>query len=162
MRPWTSLNSPDTLVLLPKSKQVTSGILVSVRYYLTKDIKIIKDMGNMGVDLRLSGLLCGIPEGLLSFMLFAFRTISQNSINYASQTKQYLSAHSPRWSNRDTNTAGREVLNLLNSNPLDFVYKSSDPQILLHYSVSRMNMYSQHNEILSKSQFRAQTSNCHN
>ncbi|GIY17283.1 hypothetical protein CDAR_261231 [Caerostris darwini] len=47
MRSWTSLNFPRySLALTPKSKQVTSGILVGVRDYLTEDIKIIKEMGN--------------------------------------------------------------------------------------------------------------------
>jgi hypothetical protein len=43
-------------------------------------------------------------------------------------------AHSTKWGYKDTNTAGKEMEDLLNTSTLELIYNNTDPPTYLHYN----------------------------
>ncbi|VDO11690.1 unnamed protein product [Rodentolepis nana] len=48
-----------------------------------------------------------------------------------------FNAHSTRWGYKDTNIAGKEIEDILNSNPLVLIYSNEDSATYLHYNGTR-------------------------
>ncbi|VDO10834.1 unnamed protein product [Rodentolepis nana] len=69
-----------------------------------------------------SGILTGVKEGLTS---------------HYDLIKRDFNAHSTRWGYKGTNIAGKEIEDMLNSNPLELIYSNEDPATHLHYNVTR-------------------------
>ena len=45
-----------------------------------------------------------------------------------------FNAHSPKWGCKNTNTAGKETEDLLNTSTLELIYNDTDPPTYLHYN----------------------------
>jgi len=45
-----------------------------------------------------------------------------------------FNARSPKWGYKDTNTAGREMEDLLNTSVLELLYNDTDPSTYLHFN----------------------------
>ncbi|VDO01713.1 unnamed protein product [Rodentolepis nana] len=43
----------------------------------------------------------------------------------------------PRWGYKDTNVPGKEIEDMLNSDPLELIYSNEDPATYLHYNGTR-------------------------
>lgn len=50
-----------------------------------------------------------------------------------------FNAHSSRWGYQDSNAAGKEVEDLLNSNPIDLIFNERDPCTYIHYNGTGSN-----------------------
>ncbi|VDO03263.1 unnamed protein product [Rodentolepis nana] len=48
-----------------------------------------------------------------------------------------FNAHSTRWDYKDTNIAGKEIEDMVNSNSLELIYSNEDPATYLHYNGTR-------------------------
>ncbi|VDO12609.1 unnamed protein product [Rodentolepis nana] len=104
-----------TLYNLPKYRQVASGILTGVKYGLTTLYDLIKTYNP--------------PQNSpnFDFLNISYKTVVLGDFN----------AHSTRWGYKDTNIAGKEIEDILNSNPLELIYSNEDPATYLHYNGTR-------------------------
>jgi len=48
-----------------------------------------------------------------------------------------INAHSPKWGYKDTNAAGKEMEDLLNTSILELIYNNTDPPTYLHFNGSQ-------------------------
>ncbi|VDN97854.1 unnamed protein product [Rodentolepis nana] len=107
---------PDyTLYLLPNYRQVASGILIGVKEGLTSHYDLIK--------------INNPPQNCpnFDFLNTSHKTAVLGDFN----------VHSIRWGYKDTNIAGKEIEDKLNSNPLELIYSNEVPAAYLHYNGSR-------------------------
>ncbi|VDO16268.1 unnamed protein product [Rodentolepis nana] len=104
-----------TLYLLLKYRQVASGILTGVKEGLTSHYDLIK--------------IYNPPQNCLNF---DFLNISHKTVVLGD-----FNVHSTRWGYKDTDISGKEIEDMLNSNPLELIYSSEDPATYLHYNGTR-------------------------
>ncbi|VDO05268.1 unnamed protein product [Rodentolepis nana] len=131
-----------TLYLLPKHRQVASGILTGVKVGLTSHCDLIKSMGSTQDKCEIIRL--NVWKCQNQFKIYAIYNPPKNCPNFYFLTISYktvvlgdFNAHSTRWGYKDTNIAGKEIEDMLNSNPLELIYSNEDPATYLHYNGTR-------------------------
>ncbi|GFY76161.1 reverse transcriptase domain-containing protein [Trichonephila inaurata madagascariensis] len=130
-----------SLYILPKSRQMVSGLLVGVKTGLTADFRIIKDM-DCSPD-KNEVIKLNLWKNGKRFNILAIYSPPNNKPDFSylnSSTRTVLmgdfNAHSPIWGYIDSNNAGKSVEDLLNSNIFELFYNHSDPHTYLHYNVT--------------------------
>ncbi|GFX91507.1 probable RNA-directed DNA polymerase from transposon BS [Trichonephila clavipes] len=130
--------------ILPKSRRITSGILVGVRKGLISDFHEISNLSSYnGAEIikldvwkrkrhfKVYG--CYSPPGntKLDFSLLTFtsKTILCGDFN----------AHSKRWNYSDQNSAGKVMEDLLIADQMELLYNDSDIPTYLHYNGNGTN-----------------------
>jgi len=131
-----------TLYRLPKYRQVASGILIGISKSLFAEFKIVKEIGNsedkseiVKVNVWKKGniftiyAICSPPNNKPDFtsLYITSKTIMIGDFN----------AHSPKWGYKDTNTAGKEKEDLLNTSVSELIYNDTDPSTYLHFNVAQ-------------------------
>ncbi|VDO09719.1 unnamed protein product [Rodentolepis nana] len=114
-----------TLYLRPKYRQVASGILTGVKEGLTSHYDLIKKCQNHLKIYAVYNPPQNCPK--FDFLNTSHKTVVVGDFN----------AHSTRWGYEDTNIAGKEIEDMLNSNPLELIYSNEDPATYLHYNGTR-------------------------
>ncbi|GFT90788.1 probable RNA-directed DNA polymerase from transposon X-element [Trichonephila clavipes] len=135
---------PYCTKILPKSRRITSGILVGVRKGLISDFHEISNLSSYnGAEIikldvwkrkrhfKVYG--CYSPPGntKLDFSLLTFtsKTILCGDFN----------AHSKRWNYSDQNSAGKVMEDLLIADQMELLYNDSDIPTYLHYNGNGTN-----------------------
>ena len=128
-----------TLYLLPKYRQIASGILTGVRETLTASFEITKEMG-YSQDLC-EIITLNVWKNQNHFKIYAVYNPPQNKpsfdcLNISHKTILIgdFNAHSIKWGYISNNAAGKEIEELLNSTELELIYKHGDPATYLHYN----------------------------
>ncbi|VDO03383.1 unnamed protein product [Rodentolepis nana] len=131
-----------TVYLLPKSRQVASGILTGVKEGLTSHYDLIKSMGSTQDICEIIRL--NVWKCQNHFKIYAVYNPPQNcpnfdflNISHKTVALGDFNAHSTRWGYKDTNIAGKEIVDMLNTNPLELIYSNEDPATYLHYNGTR-------------------------
>ncbi|VDO01878.1 unnamed protein product [Rodentolepis nana] len=144
------------MYFLPKYRQVASGILTGVNEGLTSHYELIKSMGStqdIYEIIRLNVWKCrnhfkinavyNPPQRPnFDFLNISHKTSTTSTetvvlgdFNTHSNTKVVLgdfNTHSTtRWVYKDTSIAGKEIEDMLNSNPLELIYSNEDPATTL-------------------------------
>ncbi|GFU43047.1 hypothetical protein NPIL_456761 [Nephila pilipes] len=124
----------SSFYVLPKFRQVSSGILNGVKKELKADFRFIK---MMRTDCNKSEVVhWGVWKRGVLFKILAVYSPSCNSpdISYVNHCKHtifvsHFNVHSPMWYYSDTNEAEGRVQDFLSSSTFEFVYNKEDPQI---------------------------------
>ncbi|VDO08938.1 unnamed protein product [Rodentolepis nana] len=131
-----------TLYNLPKYRQVASGILTGVKEGLTSHYDLIKSMGSTQDKCEIIRL--NVWKCQNHFKIYAVYNPPQNCPNFDFLNISHktvilgdFNAHSTRWGYKDTNIAGKEIEDMLNSNPLELIYSNEDPATYLHCNGTR-------------------------
>ena len=135
---------PYDVRVLPKSRQIASGILNGVRNNLISTFKTITTLTSYnGAEIAQLDVwkrkrhyrvyACYSPSGnsKLDFSLLSFpnKTILCGDFN----------AHSKLWKYNDINSAGKVIMDLLNSAKLELLFKDNDIPTYLHYNGNGTN-----------------------
>nr|CDS26585.1 hypothetical protein HmN_000148200 [Hymenolepis microstoma] len=139
----TYFQLPDyTLHLLPKDRQVASGILTRVKEGLTSHCEIIKSMGSMQDICEIIRL--NVWKSQSHFKIYAVYNPPQNrpnfdllNISYKTVVLGDFNAHSTRWGYKNRNTAWKAIEDIFNNSPLELIYSDEDPATYLHYNETR-------------------------
>ncbi|VDO15608.1 unnamed protein product [Rodentolepis nana] len=75
--------------------------------------------------------------GYTLYNLPKYRQVASGILTHYDLIKRDFNAHSTRWGYKDTNIAGKEIEDMLNSYPLELIYRNEDPATYLHYNGSR-------------------------
>ena len=128
-----------TLYSLPKYRQIAIGILVGVSNSLSAEFKIVKEMGNS--EDRSEIVKFNVWKQGKNFTIYAIYSPPNNKPDFTSlsvTSKTILigdfNAHSSKCGYKDTNTAGKEMEELLNTSVLELLYNDTDPSTYLHFS----------------------------
>ena len=114
-----------TLYNLPKYRQIFSGILIGVSNSPCKDFKIVKEMGNSEDKSEIVNV--NVWKQGNNFIIYAIYN-APNKPDFTSlivTSKTIIiadfNAHSPKWGYTDTNTAGQETEDLINTSTLELI-----------------------------------------
>jgi len=123
-----------TLYSLPKYRQDASGILVGVSNSLSVEFKIVKDMGNS--EDKSETVKVNVWKQGNNFAIYAIYSPPNNKPDFTSLyvTRKTIligdfNAHSPKWGYKDTNTAGKEMEDLLNTSVLELLHNDTSIHI---------------------------------
>ena len=119
--------------------QISSGILIGVSNSLRAELKIVKEMGSSEDKSKI--VKVNMWKKGNNFTIYAI----YNPLNYkpdftslhvTSKTVMIgdFKAHSPKWGYMDTNAAGKEMEDLLNTSILELIYNDTDPPTYLHFN----------------------------
>ncbi|XP_042911637.1 uncharacterized protein [Parasteatoda tepidariorum] len=131
------------LYLLPKARQVASGLLMGVKKHLTSDFQIIKEMNDSD---KTELIKLKIWKDGHAFKIYSTYCPHNNTPHY--NLPSILSstifigdfnAHSLKWGYNDTNQVGSRIVDLLNTSTLELVYNCNDPCTFLHYNGTKSN-----------------------
>ncbi|KAL1446487.1 hypothetical protein WDU94_006586, partial [Cyamophila willieti] len=132
-----------TLHLLPKFRQIASGILVGVKSVLMSTFIIIKEMNN-GDKIKITKT--DVWKNNEHYKIYSCYNPPTNTPNLSQiniETKTIVigdfNAHSPMWGYLDQNSPGREVEDFLNTHAMELIYRDTDLPTFLHYSGSCTN-----------------------
>nr|CDS26385.1 pol protein [Hymenolepis microstoma] len=137
-------------LMLPKDRQVTSGILAGVKEGPTSNCDITKSMGSMQVCGN-KGTLKVLQKHMQYFTSYdmdqhicckqRIREYIKNRPNFAllnifhkTMVLGDFNAHSTRWGYKNKNTAVKEIEDILNSSLLEPIYSHENPATYLHYN----------------------------
>ncbi|VDN99169.1 unnamed protein product [Rodentolepis nana] len=131
-----------TLYLLRKYRQVASGILTGVKEGLTSHYDLIKSMG-LSQD-KCEIIRLNIWKCQDHFKIYAVYNPPQNCPNFDYLNISHkivvlgdFNAHSTRWGYKYTKIDGKEIEDMVNSNPLELIYSNEDPATYFHYNGTR-------------------------
>lgn len=132
-----------TVHILPKGRQISSGILVGIRAHLTSSVQIIKEMDNMD---KIEIIKINVWTNKSQFNIYSVYNPPNNSpnldhitINPNTIIMGDFNAHSRRWGYTNSNNAGKIIEDLLNSTPIEIIHNKEDPPTYIHYSGSGTN-----------------------
>nr|CDS27635.1 hypothetical protein HmN_000757200 [Hymenolepis microstoma] len=139
----TSYQFPGYILhLLPKDRQVASGILTRVKEGLTSHCEIIKSMGSMQDICEMIRLNVWESQNHLKMYEVYNPPLNRSNLDLLNISHNTIvlgdfNAHSTRWGYKNRNTAGNEIEDILNSSPLERIYSDEDPATCLHYNGTR-------------------------
>ena len=134
---YYQLNS-YTLYNLLKYRQTARGILIGVSNSLCTDLKTVKEMGNSEDKSEI--VKVNVWKQGNNFTIYTIHNPPKKpdftSLTVTSKTTimEDFNAHSPEWGYKDTNTAGKELEDLLNTSTLELIYDDTHPPTYLHYN----------------------------
>ncbi|VDN98269.1 unnamed protein product [Rodentolepis nana] len=128
------LHTYDIDIFTIMERQVASGILTGIKEGLT-----FRSNQEYGLDARSHNDLIK-SMGSTQDIFGIIRLNSQlDLLNISHKTVALgdFNAHSTKWGYKDTNIAGKEIKDMLNSNPLELIFSNEDPATYLHYNGTR-------------------------
>lgn len=133
------------LHILPKNRQIASGILVGVKCNLTSTFCIVKEMDTSD---KIEITKTEIWKNNEHYKIYSIYNPPNNkpdltTINIEPKTIIIgdFNAHSQIWGYSTRDGPGKIMEEFINSNTIELVYKSSDIPTFLHYNGSLTNPY---------------------
>uniref|UniRef100_A0A8D8Q7F5 Endonuclease/exonuclease/phosphatase domain-containing protein n=1 Tax=Cacopsylla melanoneura TaxID=428564 RepID=A0A8D8Q7F5_9HEMI len=131
------------LHLLPKARQIASGILVGVRENLPCTFKIVKEMNDSDKIEIVKIDVWNKDEHLKIYCCYNPPTNSPDLSVIIIQSKTVIigdfNAHSTNWGYQSQNEPGAKLEDFINTNTLELIYKPNDTPTFLHHSGSQTN-----------------------
>ncbi|KAI5752692.1 hypothetical protein M8J77_019486 [Diaphorina citri] len=132
-----------TLHILPKSRQIASGILIGIKTNLMATFSILKEMN---INDKIEITKTDIWKNNEHFKVYSCYNPPNNSpdmsiLNIEPKTIIIgdLNSHSPRWGYQDQNAPGKIIEDFIDTNTVELVYHHTDTPTFLHYCGSSTN-----------------------
>jgi len=116
-----------TLYSLPKYRQIASGILIGISNSLCAEFNIVKEMGSS--EYKSEIVKANVWKKGNNFTIYAIYNSPNNkphftSFHVTSKTVMIgdFNVHSLKWGDKNTNAAGKEMEDLLNTSILELIY----------------------------------------
>ena len=132
-----------SLKLLPKKRQISSGILVGIRNGISSSFEIMKEMGTDDTS-ELVKINLWIQKN--HFKLYSIYNPPRNIPDLSTiKTKNKamiigdFNGHSKRWGYKNIDATGKIIEDFLNTTTFELIYRTEDPPTFIHFSGSGSN-----------------------